>query len=190
MGSRAYLVLLLAVAAERCAELWLSRRNYNRALRRGGVEIGGPHYRVMVLIHVLFLGSCAIENAFHPAPVPLAVTALALAGAALAQILRYWAVFTLGERWNTRIVVMPGEEPVTQGPYRYLRHPNYLAVIIEFVCIPMIRGLWVTALVFSIANALILSVRIPSEERAMGRQYAAAFASHSRLIPKLPLDWR
>jgi methyltransferase len=76
-------------------------------------------------------------------------------------------VIALGDRWNTRVIVTPGAPLVTRGPYRWMRHPNYLAVVIEIAAVPMIRGCWMTAVTFSIANALMLSVRIPIEERAL-----------------------
>ena len=98
-------------------------------------------------------------------------------------MLRYWAIWTLGQRWNTRIIVIPGAAPVTGGPYRYLRHPNYLAVMIEIAAIPLIRANWYTAIGFSIANAFLMAVRIPAEERAMGAGYRAIFAARHRLLP-------
>jgi methyltransferase len=109
-----------------------------------------------------------------------------LAGTIAGQALRYWAVLTLGERWNTRIIVIPEAPPIADGPYRYLRHPNYLAVVLELACIPLIRGLWFTAIGFSLANALMLSIRIPAEERALGTDYARTFASRRRFVPRLP----
>ena len=95
------------------------------------------------------------------------------------------AVTTLGERWNTRIIVSPDRAPVTSGPYRFMRHPNYLAVVIEIAAVPMIGGAIFTAIAFSIGNALILAVRIPAEERAMGGRYADALGSRRRFFPGL-----
>ena len=99
--------------------------------------------------------------------------------------MRYWAVTTLGDRWNTRIIVSPDRAPVTSGPYRFMRHPNYLAVVIEIAAVPMIGGAIFTAIAFSIGNALILAVRIPAEERAMGGRYADALGSRRRFFPGL-----
>ena len=93
---------------------------------------------------------------------------------------------TLGERWNTRIIVMPGAAPVTRGLYRWIRHPNYVAVVIEILALPLIRGGWITAVVFTIANALVLAVRIPAEERALGANYSEAFGGVSRFFPHVP----
>lgn len=182
---RTYLILLAILVVERIFELNLARRNARRAFDRGAVEVGQTHYRVMVVFHALFIVSCAIEAAFFPRTIPSVVAWIALAAEICAQALRYWAVSTLGERWNTRIVVTPERAPVTTGPYRFMRHPNYLAVVIEIAAVPMIGGAIFTAIVFSIGNALILAIRIPAEERAMGGQYADALGSRRRFIPGL-----
>jgi methyltransferase len=102
-----------------------------------------------------------------------------------AQALRWWAIGTLGWRWNTRIIVVPGAPPVTGGPYRFVRHPNYVAVVLEIASIPLIHGAWLTALIFSALNVALLAVRIPAEERALGRLYAEAFEGRSRLLPEV-----
>jgi len=107
----------------------------------------------------------------------------ALLGALGAQALRWWAVASLGDRWSTRVVVLPGAAPVTRGPYRWLRHPNYLAVILEVACLPLTYGAWRTALAFSAANAALLGVRIRAEERALGAGWAEAFRDLPRLVP-------
>lgn len=182
---RTYLILLSALIVERIFELNLARRNAHRAFKRGAIEVGQAHYRVMVAFHSLFIVSCAVEAAAFPHWLPRALVWTALLAEACAQALRYWAVSTLGERWNTRIIVTPGAAPVTSGPYRFMRHPNYLAVAIEIAAVPLIGGAIVTAIVFSIGNALILAVRIPAEERAMGGRYAEALGSRRRFIPGL-----
>jgi methyltransferase len=177
-----YLALLAAVAAERVAELRLSRRNAGRALARGGSEHGRGHDPAMVAMHALLLVSCAAEALAFPARPP-AVALLALAGLLAAQALRWWVIVTLGERWSTRVVVVPGAAPVVGGPYRHLRHPNYLAVAVEVACLPLVWGCWRTALAFSLANAAVLVVRIRAEERALGPSWQAAFARLPRLLP-------
>jgi methyltransferase len=161
-----YLGFLGLFAAERGVELALSRRNARRALARGAVEFGRGHYRPMVILHALFFAACAAEALLHPRPPPPAAL-LAAAGALLAQGLRWWSIASLGDRWNTRILVVPGDEPVTRGPYRRLRHPNYLAVVLEMALVPLAWGSWRTALAFSVGNALLLAVRIPAESRAV-----------------------
>jgi methyltransferase len=179
----AYLALLVLTVAERLLELVVSNRNAKQALARGGKELGQRHYRVMTLFHTAFLVACAGEVLWLERPFPGMVGWLCLAGAIGAQLLRYWAITTLGERWNTRIIFIPGAQPVTSGPYRFVRHPNYIAVIMEMAFIPMIHGAWLTALVFSVGNALLLSVRIRAEEAALGAEYQQAFASRPRFIP-------
>jgi len=182
---RTYLILLAMLVVERIFELNLAGRNARRAFDRGAIEVGQAHYRVMVAFHALFIVSCAVEAAFFPHTLPSIVAWIALFAEMCAQALRYWAVSTLGDRWNTRIVVTPDREPVTTGPYRFMRHPNYLAVVIEIAAVPMIGGAIFTAIAFSIGDALILAVRIPAEERAMGVQYADALGARRRFIPGL-----
>jgi methyltransferase len=180
----AYLALLAFVALERLFELALSRRNARRALARGGREVGQAHYRVMTLFHTAFLLACALEPVLLRRPFPGLAGWGALAGALAAQGLRYWAISTLGERWNTRILFLPGAEPVTHGPYRFIRHPNYVAVILEMLCLPLIHGAFLTALLFSLGNAALLSVRIRAEEEALGAEYQRAFARRPRFLPE------
>jgi methyltransferase len=175
-----YLALL---AAERGLELAVSRRNARRALARGAVEAGRGHYPAVVALHLAFLASIAAEAILLPSPWPAGVALAALLAALAAQALRWWAVATLGERWTTRVVVLPGAAPVTGGPYRWLAHPNYLAVAVEIAAAPLVLGAWRTALSFSAANALVLAVRIRAEERALGPRWAAAFAGRARLLP-------
>lgn len=180
-----YLVLLAALAGERIYELYLTRRNARRAFARGAIEVGQRHYRAMTAFHAAFIASCAIEALHNARTMPPAIMWGALGAEAAAQAIRYWAVATLGERWNTRVIVMPGAAPVTDGPYRFLRHPNYLAVVIEIAAVPLIGGAIVTAIVFSVLNAILLAVRIRTEERALGARWAEAFGARPRLIPSL-----
>jgi methyltransferase len=181
---RALLLGYLAfLALERTIELLLSRSNARRALASGGVEVGRGHYPAMVLFHAAVLAACAVEPTLAPRPWPLPAALAALAAALLAQGLRWWAVATLGARWSTRIVILPGAPPVTGGPYRFLRHPNYLAVVLELAAVPLIGGALFTAAAAAIGNALLLAIRIPAEERALGPGWARAFAGRRRLLP-------
>ncbi len=175
-----YLVLLVL---ERAVELVLSDRNARRALAAGGVEAGRGHYPAMVLFHAAVLAACAVEPILAPRTWPLWGSLLALAAALLAQGLRWWAVATLGARWSTRIVVLPGATPITGGPYRFLRHPNYLAVLLELAAVPLIGGALYTALAATAGNAILLAVRIPAEERALGAAWGRAFEGRRRLLP-------
>lgn len=178
-----YLGLLALVALERGVELVVSARNARLARARGGVETGQGHYPVMAVFHALFLVACAGEVVLLGRPFPGALGWAALAAVLGAQALRYWAIATLGWRWNTRIVVLPGAAPVTAGPYRWVRHPNYLAVIAEMVALPLVHGAWLTALVFSLGNAWLLRVRVRAEEEALGEPWRHAFAGRPRFVP-------
>jgi methyltransferase len=180
---QSYLILLALVALERCLELVLSARNARAARARGGVESGQGHYPVMSGFHTAFLLACALEVVVLRRPFPGVLGWTALAVVVAAQGLRYWAVATLGQRWNTRIVVVPGEAPVTTGPYRWVRHPNYVAVIAEMVALPLVHGAWLTAILFSLGNAWLLRVRIRAEERALGLGWEQAFAGRPRFVP-------
>ena len=180
---RLYLGLLALVALERGVELVLSSRNGRLARTRGAVETGQGHYPVMSVFHGAFLVACALEVVLLDRPFPGVVGWIAFAVVLAAQALRYWAVATLGWRWNTRIVVVPGAAPVTGGPYRFVRHPNYVAIIAEMLALPLVHGAWLTALVFSLGNAWLLRVRIRAEEQALGEPWKHAFAGRPRFVP-------
>jgi methyltransferase len=185
VSSRAlYLGLLGLVAVERLVEVAVSRRNARRAFARGGRETGQRHFAAMVAAHTAFLPACAAEVVLARRRFPGALGWAALGGALAAQGLRYWVVGTLGERWNVRIIVVPGEPPVTGGPYRFVRHPNYVAVALEAACLPLVHGAWVTALAFSAVNAAILAVRVRAEEEALGEPWAQAFTALPRFVPE------
>jgi methyltransferase len=163
----AVLVLAVAlVAAQRLLELVLARRNERLARAKGAVERGRGHYPFVVALHVLWLVSTLIEGALRgPEPPPYWPVPLALF--LLAQPMRYWAIFSLGESWNTKILVVPGAKLLRRGPYRYLKHPNYVAVIVEIPAFPLVFGAWATALVFTVLNVALLSVRIREENKAL-----------------------
>lgn len=181
----AYLVLLLLVGAERLVELRLSRRHAAAALARGGVELGQRHYFWMKILHTGFLLSAGVEVVALDRPFHPWLAAAMLMFTLAAQGLRYWCIATLGERWNTRVIVVPGLAAVQRGPYRYLRHPNYLAVIVEGISLPMIPTAWLTAFTFTILNAILLRVRIRCEEQALARycDYDRTMAGIGRLMP-------
>lgn len=155
--------LMMFVTVQRLAELWLSNRNTKRLLARGAHEVAPEHYPFIVLLHGSWL---AILWFLGPGP-PVEIIPLALF--ALLQLARVWVIATLGERWTTRIIILPGGTLVTSGPYRWVNHPNYLIVIGEFATLPLVFGLPMVALVFSVLNGLMLWVRIRDEDRALGR---------------------
>ena len=167
MSRGLYLGLILLVVFQRLTELRLAKRNERLARAAGAVEVGAGHYPWMVTLHTLFLIACVFEVFLLERPfAPRAAGAMLLL-LAVATGLRYWTITTLGERWTTRILVRPGAPLVTGGPFRWLRHPNYLAVVIEIAALPLVHGAWLTAVVFSLANAALLSVRIRAEEAAL-----------------------
>ncbi|HEV3074229.1 MAG TPA: isoprenylcysteine carboxylmethyltransferase family protein [Thermoanaerobaculia bacterium] len=171
-----YTLLIAGVAAQRLVELRLARRHQRALEARGAVEVAPRHYRAMVLLHGAFLVACPLEVWWLRRPFLPALAAAMAALLVAAQALRYWAIATLGERWTTRIVCLPGVPPVSAGPYRFLRHPNYLAVVAEMAALPLLHGAWLTAAVYSAANAAVLTVRIRAEESALARYSGVAQA--------------
>ncbi|CAM5264692.1 Isoprenylcysteine carboxyl methyltransferase family protein OS=Streptomyces tendae OX=1932 GN=F3L20_20110 PE=4 SV=1 [Streptomyces tendae] len=162
-----YALLVLAVAAERVAELVVARRNAAWTLARSGVEHGRGHYPVMVVLHTGLLASCLLEPLLADRPFLPFLGWPMLALALLAQALRWWCIATLGPYWNTRVIVVPGARLVGAGPYRFLRHPNYIAVVVEVAALPLVHSAWLTAAGFSVANAALLTVRLRCENTAL-----------------------
>ncbi len=162
----AFLVFLVA---QRVLELRLSARHARGLASLGGVEHGARHLPLFVVLHVAWPLALIAEVAWLGARPPHAWTAW-LGVFLAAQGLRAWSIRTLGERWTVRIWVVPGAAPVTRGPYRWLRHPNYVAVTLELLAAPLMFGAWRTAVAATLANAVALAIRIPAEERALGRQ--------------------
>lgn len=170
--------IVVLVVVQRLVELRLSRRNERALRRRGAIEAGASHYPWMVVLHAAFLISAPLEvwfleRPFHPwLGFPMGIL---LAGA---TALRYWTIRSLGERWTTRVICLPGGLIETGGPYRYLRHPNYAAVMIETLALPLLHTAWITALVFGLLNALLLGRRIRVEEELLAAhtEYSEVFA--------------
>ena len=163
----AYVVLVAAVALERVAELIVSSRNLRWSRDRGGREFGAGHYPAMVALHTSLLLACLLETGLLHRPfVPVLAWSMVTVLAAT-QALRWWCIATLGPRWNTRVVVVPDLPLVAGGPYRWLRHPNYVAVVAEGVALPLIGSAWITALTFTMLNAFLLRVRIRTENAAL-----------------------
>ena len=163
----AFTVLVALVGVERLAELVVSVRNAAWSRARGGIETGQGHYPPMVALHTGLLAGALLEAWVRRPDVPSALAWSMLALVLASQALRWWCIATLGRRWNTRVIVVPGLPPVTGGPYRWLRHPNYVAVAVEGVALPLVHAAWVTALVFTVLNAVLLAVRIRAENAAL-----------------------
>lgn len=164
-----YAGLVLLVAAQRLAELRLARRNEARKRAAGGVEVGGGHYPVMVGLHTLFLVSCVAEVWLLGRPFVPWLAAVMMVALVAASALRRWVIRSLGGAWTTRVIVVPGRPLVASGPYRFLPHPNYLAVAIEVAALPLVHTAYLTAIVFSVANGLLLAVRIRAEDAALAK---------------------
>ncbi len=161
-----WLHLLIPLAIfQRITELPRSKKNERRLRALGAVEHGRDHYPAIVAMHTLWFIVMILELIIIPRQISpwwylLLPTLLGV------EFLRYWTLRTLGDRWTTRILVLPDEEPVTEGPYRWFRHPNYIVVIAEILLVPLILGCYVTAVTFSIANGIMLSIRIRAERGA------------------------
>ena len=157
------IALLAFVTFQRLVELPIARANTRRLLAAGGHEVGAGHYPLIVALHASWLITLWWLAPDRPILIPfLILFALIEAG-------RIWVLRTLGQRWTTRIIVVPGETLVAGGPYRFAKHPNYLVVIGEIAVLPLVFGLWQVALIFSLLNAAVLTIRIRAENRALGR---------------------
>ena len=157
----AAVTILAIVTGQRLAELWLSARNTRRLIAAGGREYGRWHYPLMVALHASWLGTLwllAPGRPINPALIFLF---------ALLQLARIWVIASLGPRWTTRIIVLPGAPLVRRGAYRFARHPNYLIVVLEIAALPLAFALWKVALIFSALNAAVLAIRISEENRAL-----------------------
>lgn len=155
--------LLAFVTLQRLVELPIARANSSRLLAEGGHEVSPGHYPLLVALHACWLISLWWLAPGRPIQLPLLALFL------LIEAGRLWVLLTLGRRWTTRIIVVPGETLVARGPYRFVNHPNYLVVVAEIAVLPLVFGLWQVALVFSLLNAAILTIRIRAENRALGR---------------------
>ncbi len=162
-----YLLLIVAIVLERLVELRITQRNLAWAMQNGGIEAGRGHYPVMVALHTAFLIAGPAEVLLLDRPFIAGLGFPMLAVVLLGMGLRYWAVTTLGKRWTTRVVCVPGLPVVTGGPYRFVRHPNYVAVVLEIFALPLVHSAWLTALVFTVANLFLLRTRIRVEEEAL-----------------------
>jgi methyltransferase len=179
-----FAALVAFLLIQRVSELVLAERNRRWARKQGGRESGQWHYPLIVAVHVAFYLSLALEyrylsSGWNPLwPMWLAILVLA-------QALRIWAIVSLGRYWNTRIIVIPGRKPVIRGPYRWIRHPNYLVVVTEIFVIPVLCGAYFTAASFSAINAVVLYLRIREEERAVASLGGIDLSRFPRFIPRM-----
>ncbi|MGN6589849.1 MAG: isoprenylcysteine carboxyl methyltransferase family protein [Sphingomicrobium sp.] len=157
------IIILALVTLQRVGELWLSNRNTRRLLAQGAHEHAPEHYPLIVVLHAAWLIALwllALSRTIDPFWLGLFV---------VIELARIWTLASLGERWTTRIIVLPGTPLVRRGPYRWINHPNYWIVIAEIAVLPLVFGLWWVSLLFSLLNAALLIVRIHQENRALGR---------------------
>lgn len=174
------------IIIQRIIELVIAKRNETWIKELGGIEVGQLHYRFMVMIHVCFFITFISEVLiFHKGISHWWPFLLMLF--ALTQIGRGWVIFTLGRYWNTKILILPQAKVVKKGPYRFLKHPNYCIVTLEFIIVPFMFRAYMTALIFTLLNILILSIRIPAEERVLAQQteYAEVFMGKNRFLPTI-----
>jgi methyltransferase len=155
--------LLAFVTLQRLAELLVSQANTRRLLAAGGREFAQGHYPLLVTVHAAWLVTLWWLAPERPIQLPFFILF------AMIEICRVWVLWTLGRRWTTRIIVVPGETLVASGPYRFVNHPNYLVVVCEIAVLPLVFGLWQVAVIFSLLNATVLAIRIRAENRALGR---------------------
>ncbi len=177
---------IAALGVQRLLEMRLSRRNEQQIRQRGGREHAPETYRWIVTLHAAWFAAMLLEvfagkRTFRPRQAALAFSLFSIG-----QMLRLTAIRTLGWRWSTRVMTVPGEAPVQRGIYRYIRHPNYLGVGLEIVTVPLVYSAYLTSAVFGIANALLLRARIRQEEQALeeDNEYGDSFQGEPRFVPR------
>lgn len=182
-----FLLLFLFLIIQRVTELFIAKRNETIMKGRGAYEVGSKHYKYIVSVHVFFFLSLFVEyhlggkdiSSFWPSLLPLFIGA---------QIIRVWALTSLGEYWNTKIIILPNAKIVSKGPYKYIKHPNYFIVGVEILTIPLLFQCYITAVLFTVLNIVVLSVRIPIEEKALMEleAYKKEFTNRKRFVPVKP----
>ncbi|MBM7552517.1 isoprenylcysteine carboxyl methyltransferase family protein [Thalassobacillus pellis] len=158
--------LLMFIVLQRILELIIAKSNKEWAMKQGGVEIGEEHYKWFILVHGAFFIMLIIESYLSFTGWTTIKTILLCIFLSF-QVLRVWCLVSLGRYWNTRIIVIPGHTLVNKGPYKYLKHPNYLIVLGEFIVIPLIFQAYATAIIFPALHLLLMGIRIPAEEKAL-----------------------
>lgn len=179
-----FMIFILLVILQRLVEVGIARRNEKWMKINGAIEIGKEHYKYIVAIHVLYFVSLIIEVTYFQKEMS-SIWPVFLLFFTVAQALRVWSLLSLGRFWNTKIIILPNVSIISKGPYKFIRHPNYLVVVIEILVIPLIFNAFWTAIVFSILNIVVLSIRISAEESALMREtnYKSIFYRRSRFVP-------
>jgi methyltransferase len=181
-----FFIFISVLILQRLLELVIARRNEKWMKEQGAIEFGMKHYQFIVLMHSMFFVVLLFEKITFSHEIS-AFWPLFAAVFVCAQLIRVWAISSLGRYWNTKIIVLPNVEVVRRGPYRFIKHPNYLVVSIELLVVPLMFGAYMTACLFTIVNIFMLSIRIPAEEKALREltEYEGSFGSCNRFLPKL-----
>lgn len=185
-SSTPFLCLISYLITARLIELVIAKRNEKWLKQRGAVEFGKDHYRYLVTMHMLFFAVFVFEKIFFNCrltPLWPAIFLLFILG----QMMRVWIIASLGKYWNTKIIVLPNAKVVKNGPYRFMKHPNYCIVTLEFIVIPLLFSTYYTLFIFTLLNMFMLMIRIPEEEKALKRltEYEGTFHDYNRFIPKI-----
>ncbi|MFP7297905.1 isoprenylcysteine carboxyl methyltransferase family protein [Neobacillus niacini] len=181
-----FFIFFSVLVIQRLLELGIARRNEKWMKERGAKEFGKKHYHFIVLMHSLFFVVFFFEKVTFSRELS-SVWPMFAAVFVCAQLIRVWAISSLGHYWNTKIIVLPKVDVVRKGPYKFIKHPNYLVVSIELLVVPLMFGAYITASLFTLLNILMLSIRIPAEEEALKEltEYEGSFESCNRFLPKL-----
>jgi methyltransferase len=187
LSTIAYLGLLLVVSVLRVYELRISRRHQREMVARGAEKVEDPRFRWMVLLHTSVLVGAALEVVFLHRPFYPIFAAVCFAVFLAANVVRWWVIRTLGEHWNVQVMNSTGMGVVTGGPFRYVRHPNYAAVFVEMLALPLMHCAWITAFAGSAAHVFVLSQRLATEERVLfsDARYREAMSGKPRFVPGL-----
>ncbi len=182
-----YLVLLVIVALLRIFELRISRRHQRQMVAEGASKVSEPRFLWMVLLHTAVLIGAAVEVVFLHRPFIPVLGTICFITFLAANAVRWWVIRTMGEHWNVQVMNSTSLGVVTTGPFRYVRHPNYAAVFVEMLVLPLIHTAWITAIVGSLAHIVVLSQRLATEERVLfsDAQYRAAMTDKPRFLPGL-----
>lgn len=187
MGVRVLLFLFLYIflIIQRLTELVIANNNEKWLKKQGAIEVGTKHYPYIVMLHSSFFISLLIEVAYYKKGLASYWVVLFICFM-LVQALRIWTIMTLGKYWNTKIIILPHSLPISVGPYKFIRHPNYLVVILELLLVPLIFNAYITAIIFTILNLIILTVRISVEERSLIEytKYGEVFQNRAKFTPR------
>jgi len=185
---RAYLAVVAAVALLRFAELFISARHRRALVKAGATAIEEPNFKWMAALHAAILGGAALEVVALHRPFIPALAAPALLLLVAATWTRWWVIQTLGRHWNVGVVDSTRQGVVDEGPYRWVRHPNYVAVFVELLALPLVHTAWITAIVGSFAHLFVLRTRIAAEDRVLlaSPEYAARMGAKPRFLPTRP----